>query len=122
MGSYGVHRTSKAWTSAALMSAYPSRAGLCARVRRARGGRNGGRSWSGWLPCSARGRRLTCRHGARRLRTYGGARRRGAAARCPPRSGGGSPVAVAEVVEVEVPTAEGREKELTVTVSTELVE
>jgi len=61
-------------------------AGLRARVRRARGGRNGGRSRSGWLPCSARGRRLRCRPGARRLPTYGRDRRRGAAARCPRRS------------------------------------
>jgi hypothetical protein len=76
--------------------------GLHARVRRARSGRNGGRSWSGWRPCSERGRRWRCRHGARRLRRCGEDRRPSAEAR----SGGELcrlPLAVAEVVQVEEP-------------------
>jgi hypothetical protein len=44
----------------------------CDRVR---GGRNAGRSWSGWRPCSGRGRRSRCRHGARRWRRCVGDRR-----------------------------------------------
>ena len=49
-------------------------AGLRARVRRKQGSRNDGQSWSGWLPCSAKGRTLKCRHGARRSRRCGGDR------------------------------------------------
>jgi hypothetical protein len=43
-------------------------AGSHARVHRGRGGRNAGRSWSSWRPCSGRARRWKCRHGARRWR------------------------------------------------------
>jgi hypothetical protein len=49
--------------------------GSPARVRRARGDRNGGRSWWVWRPCSGRGRRSRCRHGARMSRTCVGDRR-----------------------------------------------
>ncbi len=55
--------------------------GLRARVRRVRGGRNAGRSWSGWRPCSGRGRRSRCRYGVRRWRRCVGDRRSCAEAR-----------------------------------------
>jgi hypothetical protein len=57
--------------------------GSRARVRRGRGGRSGGRSWSGWRPCSGKGRRWRCRHGARRWRRCVGDRRSCAGQRRP---------------------------------------
>jgi hypothetical protein len=69
-----------------------------------------GRSWSGWRPCSGRGRRWRCRHGARRLRRCAGDRRPCAGARSRLGALCRLPLTVAEVVQVEVAARLGRKE------------
>jgi hypothetical protein len=87
--------------------------GSRAHARRGRGGRIGGRSWSGWRPCSGKGRTWRCQHGGRRSRRGGvGDRRSGARESMPAAKLCGLPVAVAEVVQVEVAAAPGGKSRL----------
>jgi hypothetical protein len=83
-GRFGAHRASTNVHRALRRGCRA--AGLHARGRRGRG-RSGGRTWSGSHPCSGRGRRWSCRHGARRSRRCAVDRRCAGTARSRQRAG-----------------------------------